>query len=174
MVVLDWAGPRPGYELFLGNELDEVGTASPIVAVAAHLVGPWDRVIVTPGNRQVGWHTEDARLSLEVANRVRGKDAPLVVIATSEPLVAEILGEKNDYEFIRAGVPGTDLLRIVQPTDLVVAPAYLLPELPLPRRLRLASRLAHQNLAIVAGPRRLAVAPRSIPHGMERMLGQHA
>ncbi len=175
MVVLDWAGPRPGYELFLGNELDDVGMASPVVAVAAHLVGPWDRVVVTPGNRQVGWHTEDARLSLEIADRVRGRrDTPLVVIAPDEQTVSEVLGEKAEYEFIRSGAPGVDLLRILQPADLVVAPAYLLPELPLPRRLRLASRLADQNLAIVAGPRRLAVAPRSIPHGMERMLGQHA
>lgn len=175
MVVLDWTGPRPGFELILGDQLDGIGAGSPVVAVAAHLVGPWERVIVTPGNRRVGWHTEDARLSLEIASLVRGRgDSPLVVIANSERMVSESLGEKAEYEFIQADVPGTALLTILRDTDLVIAPAYLLPEMPLPRRLRLASRLADQNLAIVAGPGRLAVAPQSIPHGMERMLGQHA
>lgn len=174
LVVLDWSGPRPGAELLLGNQLDGVGADSPVATVAAHLVGRWDRVVVIPGNAQVPWHGEDARLSLEVADRLRGKsDVPLVVIAADEGLVAENLKTKGGYQFIASDNPGERMLEILNGTDLVVAPAYLLPEMPLPRRFRLSSRLADQNLAIVAGPGRLAVAPRSLPHAMERILGQH-
>lgn len=175
MVILDWTGPRPGAELFLGNQLDGVGADSPVASIAAHLVGPWERVIVVPGNNEVRWHAEDAHLSLAVAQRLRKRtDSPLLVIADDESLVAEGLVTRSGYEFIRARTPGQDLLDILQPGDLVVAPAYLLPEMPLPRRFRLSARLADQNLAIVAGPGRLAVAPRSMPHAMERILGQHA
>ncbi len=174
LVVLDWTGPRPGAEMLLGHQLDAVGAGATVPTVAAHLVGPWERVIVIPGNSEVPWHDEDARLSLDIADRVRGRaEVPLVVIGTDERLVTENLSSKAGYEFIGSRWPGNEMVRILQDTDLVVAPAYLLPEMPLPRRFRLSARLAKQNLAIVAGPGRLAVVPRSLPHAMERILGQH-
>ena len=174
LIVLDWSGPRPGAELFLGNELDSVGTESTVPTVAAHLVGPWDRVIVIPGSGEVRWHAEDARLALDIAKRLCGRaDSRLLVIANDERLVAENLTTKLGYEFRAARVPGDVLMEVLEPTDLVVAPAYLLPEMPLPRRFRMSAHLADRNLAIVAGPGRLAVAPRSLPHAVERILGPH-
>lgn len=171
IVLLGWSGPRPGADLFFGSEIDDVGSGSPVPTVAAHLVGEWDRVIVVPATGAVPWHGEDAALALDVARRLCGRDSTLVVISSDREPVAEIMGPKVEFEFIAARLPGDVLVGMLQPTDLVVAPAYLIPEMALPRRLRLSSRLADQNLAIVAGPGRLAIAPRSLPHAMERILG---
>jgi hypothetical protein len=172
LTIVDWTGPGVGIDLFFGTEIDSVGSDSPAATVAAHLVEPWERVIVIPGSSHVPWHAEDARLVLEVAERLRGgDDESLLVVAPDESLLASHHEMEKDYEFVAASLPGDVLLEVMKPTDLVVVPAYLLPEMPFPRRLRLSSSLAHQNLAIVAGPGRLAVAPRSLPHAMERILG---
>lgn len=173
LVVLEWAGPRPGSDYFFGSELDGVGAGSQVPTVAVHLTSQWDRVIVTPGTGGVEWHTEDARLTLEVARRLaERRDASLLVVAPDKALFAEQLA-KTEYEFVAADRSGDVLLTQAGPTDLIVAPAYLLPEMAVHRRLRLSSHLADRNLAIVAGPGRLSLAPRSLPSAMDRLLGQH-
>ena len=174
LVILEWSGPRPSTDYFFGSELDGVGSGSLVPTIAAHITSRWERVIVVPGTGDVAWHGEDVQLTLEVARRVapRGEHA-LLVIASDEAKVREHLGPRAEYQFIAAKRPGDIMLEQLRPTDLVVAPAYLLPEMALPRRLRLSSALADQNLAIVAGPGRLTVARPSLPHAMEGILGQH-
>jgi hypothetical protein len=172
LAVLDWAGPGLGTDLLFGAEIDAVGRDSPIPTVAVHLTTPWERVIVVPGRGQVDWHTEDTDLVLAVAERLReDPDEPMLVIGNDENLMARHREMKADYEFVTAALPGDALVGLLRPNDLVVVPAYLLPEMALPRRLRLSSQLADRNLAIVAGPGRMAVTPRSLPHAMERILG---
>ena len=172
LVVLDWTGPRFNTDVLFGNEVDAIGSQSTFPTVAAHLTTTWERVIVIPGTGQVQWHSEDSELVLTIAERLRsGADEPLWVIANDQSLVARHHEMKGEYEFVTASLPGDALVDLLMPTDLVVVPAYLLLEMPFPRRLRLSNRLADQNLAIVAGPGRLSVAPRSLPHAMERILG---
>jgi hypothetical protein len=171
-VVLGWSGPRVGVDSFFGNEIDGVGSDSTVPTVAAHLTRPWDRVVVVPGTSEMRWHSQDARLALIVAGRLCGrKDIPLLVIANDHALVEEHIGPRTGYEFLAAQVPGDTLVEVLRPGDLVVAPSYLLPEMPIARRIRLSNRLADQNLAIVAGPGRLAVAPASTPYATEQILG---
>lgn len=173
MLVLEWDGPRPGASYFFGSELDGVGAGAEIPTVALHLTSAWDRVLVVPGTGGISWHGDDAHLTVEVARRLAAKgDHALVVIADDEARVRQILA-KVDHEFRAASRSGDVLLAEVRSSDLVVAPAYLLPAMPLHRRLRLSSALADQNLAIVAGPGRLTLAPHSLPSQMDRMLGQH-
>lgn len=173
LLVLEWEGPRPGANYFFGTELDGVGAGAEIPTVAVHLTSEWNRVLVVPGSGGISWHGDDARLTLEVARRLAVKgDRTLVVIGDDEARVRAILG-KTDYEFQTAGRSGDVLLATMQPSDLVVAPAYLLPAMSVPRRLRLSSALADRNLAIVAGPGRLTLAPQSLPNQMDRLLGQH-
>jgi Kef-type K+ transport system membrane component KefB len=172
MVVLAWSGPKPGSDTLFGNELDRVGGGSSVFAAAVHLPRPWDRVIAVPWTGSVKWHTDDARLTLTVATRLRGREqTPLLVIANDPSLVEEHLGTGAGYEAVAATVPADTLLDILRPDDVVVAPSYLLPEMPVPLRLRLATRLADHDLVIVAGPGRLAVAPRSTSHATEGILG---
>ncbi|HLS44990.1 MAG TPA: cation:proton antiporter [Ornithinicoccus sp.] len=173
LVVLGWEGPSPGPSYFFGGELDGVGAGAEIPAIAVHLTSAWDRVLVVPGSGGISWHGEDARLTVDIARRLAARtDEPLVVIGDDEDRVRGML-EKADYEFREAGRSGDVLLAETRPTDLVVAPAYLLPAMPVHRRLRLSSRLSGANLAIVAGPGRLTLAPHSLPSQMDRMLGQH-
>lgn len=172
MVVLAWTGPRPGTDYLFGSDLYGVGSASPVPVAAARLTGPWDRVIAIPGNGEIPWNSDDARLALTVAARVIGRNAsvPLLVIADNREMVEAHSEARLDYEFIEARLPGDALLDVITPTDLVVAPSYLLPEMSLPRRIRIAQRLAGHNIAIVAGPGRLAV-PRATSHALEGILG---
>lgn len=173
LLLLGWEGPKPGANYFFGSELDGVGAGAEIPTVAVHLTSQWDRVLVVPGTGGISWHGEDARLTLEVARRLAAKsDIDLVVIGDDQAQVSQLLA-KTDYDFRPASRSGDVLLAEVRPSDLVVVPAYLLPGLPVHRRLRLSSALADQNLAIVAGPGRLTLAPHSVPSQMERLLGQH-
>jgi len=171
-VVLGWAGPRLGADNFFGSDVDSVGSDSTVPVIAAHLLRPWDRVIVVPGTSGVSWHGEDAALALTVAQRLRGRGPlPLLVIANDQRLVEEHLGPRSEYEFVAAEVSGEALVGVLRTGDLVVAPAYLLPAMPIARRLRLSNRLADHNLVIVAGPGRLAVAPNSLLNASEQILG---
>jgi Kef-type K+ transport system membrane component KefB len=174
LVVLEWSGPGLSTDLLFGSGLDAFGAACPVPAVAAHLTSRWERVVVVPGTGDIAWHGEDVQLTLELARRVAPRrESSLVVIASDEAAVAAQYGSRVDYRFIAAERPGDVLLDELRPTDLVVVPSYLLPEMPVPRRLRLSSRLADHNVAVVGGPGRLSVAPRSMQHAMERILGQH-
>jgi hypothetical protein len=172
MVVLGWDGPRVGSDYLFGSEVDAVGRQSTVPVIAAHLIRPWDRVIVVPGSAEVRWQSYDARIALKVATRIRATgDAPVVVIGPHQELVQEEVDARDKLEFISSAIPGDDLLEIIRDDDIVVAPAYLLPDLPLARRLRLANRLAESNVAIVGGPGKLSVAPAYLTHAMESILG---
>lgn len=174
LVVLAWHGPRVRVEQFFGSEFDAIGAGCTVPTVSAHVTSAWDRVIVVPGTRDIPWQVEDVRLTLEVARRLApaGEDR-LIVIASDEETTRAQLGPRADYAFVLAERPGDELLPLVRPTDLVVAPAYMLAELPVHRRLKLSVALADQNLAIVAAPGRFAVMS-SRQHGRGQLLGQHA
>ena len=144
--------------------------------VAAHLTGPWNRVIVVPGTGYSPWQSEDVYLALDVAARLvarSGGALPLVVIADDEQRVRDHVDARLDYEFIHGDKPGEEMLAMLTPKDLIVAPSYVLPQMPIHRRVRLSLALADQNLAIVAAAGRFAVMG-SRPRPMERFLGQHS
>jgi len=174
LLVVGWHGPRLSADQFFGTDLDSIGANSPVPTVAAHFTEPWDRVVVIPGTHYVPWQSEDVVLTVDVARRLAAHgDSTLLVIADDEERVREHLGTKTEYEFIQAEKPGDVLLAQARPTDLVVAPSYLLPDLPVYRRLRLSAALANQNLAIVSGPGRFAVLT-GRQTGVGGLLGQHA
>jgi Na+:H+ antiporter len=172
MVVLGWDGPRVGSDYLFGSDVDSIGRQSSVPVIAAHLIRPWDRVIVVPGNAEVRWQSQDAQIALRVATRIRASaDAPVVVIGPHRELVQEEVDARDKLEFISSAIPGEDLLEIIRDDDIVIAPAYLLPDLPLARRLRLANRLAESNVVVVGGPGKLSVAPAYLTHAMESILG---
>lgn len=172
LMVLSWDGPRMGTDYLFGSEVDAIGRRSSVAAVAAHLVRPWERVLVIPGSSHVGWHTEDAELALSVAARLRpSPDAPLVVIAPEPERIPDPPGTRQNVDRISSATPGDKVVEMIRADDLVVVPTYLLPDLSVARRLRLATALADSNLAVVSGPGRLTVAPGYLTHAMESILG---
>ncbi len=177
LVVLGWQGPRLGADQIFGSELDRIAASSPVPTIAAHLTGPWDRVVVVPGAEYAPWQAGDVRLALEVAARLAtygGHHLPLLVIADNENSVREHAGERGTYEFVQADQPGEVMMSLLTPSDLVVAPAYLLSAMPVHRRLRLSVALAKQNLAIVSASGHSAVMGAQPAHAMDRLLGQHS
>lgn len=173
LVVLAWHGPRLSADQFFGSELDAIGAGCAVPSVAAHLRSKWERVIVIPGTGDVPWQAEDVHLTLDVARRLaEAGDDPLLVIANDETTTREQLGTKTEYEFVLAQRPGDALLPLLQPSDLIVAPAYMIQEMPVHRRLKFSAALAESNLAIVAAPGRFAVMS-TRQHSMGGLLGQH-
>jgi nucleotide-binding universal stress UspA family protein len=176
LVVLGWSGPRLGVDQIFGTELDRISATSPVPTAAAHLTGPWERVIVVPGAKYSAWQSEEVRLALDFAARLTAHGSaqlPLLVIADDEDAVRSHLGTRP-HEFVLADRPGDVMVSLLKPTDLVVAPSYLLPAMPLPRRLRLSSALAEQNLVIVAAPGRSTSMGARPAHTMDGLLGQHS
>lgn len=176
LLVVGWSGPRVGVQRIFGTELDRISATSPVPTAAAHLTGPWDRVIVVPGASYSAWQGDEVALSLDVAARLTehgSTQLPLVVISTEPDAVSSLLGARP-YEFIQADRPGDVLVSMLTPTDVVVAPAHLLPTMPLPRRLRLSSALAEQNLVIVAAAGRSTSMGARAAHTVDGLLGQHS
>lgn len=176
LLVLSWHGPRIAVDQFFGSELDRVGASSKIATVAAHLSGPWDRVVVVPGAGYIPWQDEDVRLTLEVARRLAtgGRSPlPLLVIADKEEKVRAHFDSHVTYEMVQAERPGDAMLPLLRPTDLLIGPAYILSEMPVHRRVKLAKALTVQNLAVVAAPGRFVVMG-ARPHALRRLLGQHS
>jgi len=172
LVVLGWAGPRIGTDYLFGSDLDGIGRQSAVPAIAAHLVRPWRRVIVVLGSNEVRWQSEDARLALRVAARLRPPgDVPLVVVGPGRGVIQGEIDSRQSPEFLAAADSGGRLLEILQPDDLVVVPVHLLPDMPPARRIRMASGLAGSNIAVVAGPGRLTVSRGFLTHAMESILG---
>ncbi len=176
LLVLAWDGPRLGLDQFFGNELDIIGMSTSVPTVAAHVTSQWDRVVVVPGAGHSSWQSEDVQLTMDVASRLAvrgGPPLPLLVIAADEMQVKEDAITRIPYQFVRSEKPGEELLALLSPSDLVIVPSYLLPQMPIHRRIRLSLALAKQNLAIVSAPGRFAVMG-SQPRRVQRILGQHS
>ena len=172
MVVLSWSGPKLSNDYVFGNEIDEVGEQSGIPSAAVHLIRPWNRVLLVIGDTRIPWHREDAELAVSLARRLRGRNAlPIVVFGSDHTVVEGALGTTENVTLVRVERAARDLLAAVRPDDLVVAPAYVLQGLPAPNQVRLIRRLSQIDIAVVAGPNRLAVAGRSNAHRSERILG---
>ncbi len=62
LVLLSWQGVRFPSDLVFGNDIDEVGEASPVPTMAAHVLRPWDRIIAVIGDTKTDWRKEDALL----------------------------------------------------------------------------------------------------------------
>lgn len=147
--------------------MDAIGSQSSVPTVAAHLSAPWERVIVIPGSSHVQRHSEDTGLVLTIAERLRsGEDEPRLVIADEERQMAKHHEMKAEYEFVTASLPGDALVDRLRPSDLVVVPSHTFSSRCLSRAV---SGFRTDWPTKTSG--RLSVAPRSLPHAMQRILG---
>jgi hypothetical protein len=165
LVLLAWDGPKWATDYVFGNDIDAVGQASPVPTIAAHLIGPWDRIIVQVGDPRTAWQREDLELTADVVRHLRqGTDTGLVVLCDDES-VAELLEPEGDRERRRERAvvvtdrsDQDDVLSRVEPTDLVIVPAHIVHDMPPWRLRRLVRRLRDTNLAVVGGPHRLTIS----------------
>jgi Kef-type K+ transport system membrane component KefB len=165
LVLLAWDGPRWASDYVFGNDIDNVGQASPVPTIAAHLIGPWDRIIVLLGQPRTAWQREDVELTADVVRHLRERtDAALTVLCDDESMVElfELDGgsdRRRERAVVVAGRDDQDdVIGNLEPTDLVIVPAHIVHDLAPWRLRRLVRHLRDTNLAVVAGPHRLTIS----------------
>lgn len=159
MLLLDWAGPHWALDYLLGNDIDGVGGASPVPAVAAHVLRPWTRVVVRIGDPETSWEREDAALATSMGMLLqRAVGVPMVLQTDDRGLAVECLGGEPDPERVIIAALGDGLADGVDEHDLVIVPAHLVRRTPPWRARRLLGVLEHLNLVVVAGPHRLTIS----------------
>ncbi len=159
LVLLSWRGPRFPADYVLGNDIDGVGERSTIPTMAVRVLRPWKRVIVATGSRGALWKREDALLALAAVRRVRRtQHVPLIVFTSDPEIVEDAIGDMEDVEIIvRSRLRGR-ILDMIEPDDLVIAPAHVIHNAPASSSRKVATRLSNTNLAVIAGPHRLSVS----------------
>ncbi len=165
LVLLAWDGPKWAADYAFGNDIDGVGQASPVPTIAAHLLRPWERIVVQLGQPRTAWQREDVKLTADIIGHLReGTDVGLVVLCDDESTAAVFEHEgERDRDHGRKSVitdraAQDDLMQRVAPTDLVIVPAHIIYDMPPWRLRRLVRRLHDTNLAVVGGPHRLTVS----------------
>ncbi|MGB7879172.1 MAG: cation:proton antiporter, partial [Ilumatobacteraceae bacterium] len=167
LVLLAWDGPKWAADYAFGNDIDGVGQASPVPTIAAHLVHPWDRIVVQLGQPRSAWQREDVELTVDVVRHLReGTDVELVVLCDDESTAA-LFDRDGDHDSSRDRERMTvitdraereDVINRVAPTDLVIVPAHVVHDMPPLRLRRLVRRLQKTNIAVVGGPHRLTIS----------------
>ncbi len=163
LVLLAWDGPKWAADYLFGNDIDGVGQASPVPTIAAHLIRPWNRIIVQLGQPRTAWQREDVELTADVVRHLReGTDIELIVLCDDGSMRA-LLEPEGDRDRERVAVitdrvEQDDVFNRIEPTDLVIVPAHIVHDMP-PWKLRRRVRLLHDtNLVVVGGPHRLAIS----------------
>jgi hypothetical protein len=171
LTVLPWTRPQFGSSYVFGSELDRFGAQSPAPTVAVQLLAPWRRVVLVLAEASVAWHLEDARLAADLAQRVVDPDeGGLLVLARDSDEITETLAAVEGVEVRLGRIRPGELLDELHHDDLLILPAYIVQENPVAVQLRMSRSLAHNDVAIVAGPYRMTIA-RAESRRMERIVG---
>jgi hypothetical protein len=77
----------------------------------------------------------------------------------SDPEIVEgSIGEMEDVEVIVQSRFRGHILDMIEPDDLVIAPAHVIHDAPASSSRKVAARLSNTNLAVIAGPHRLSIS----------------
>lgn len=169
LLVLGWEGPRLSSAVVFGSDLDTIGEHSSIPTAAVHLVAQWSRVVVATGDVRTDWRHEDAALATSLGvHLATAGGLPLVVLAPSTAVAADLVGDAEDVE-IREEEDAAAAIRGATEGDLLVVPAHALRDADLLGPWRLGRALDGISVAVVGGPNRLAVGARRMTgpvHGL--------
>ena len=110
------------------------------------------------GRTSTEWDRDDARLVLDVVDRLRRSDPVPVVIATTDSSLIPATFETDDVD-VRVLDSGWFELEDVQPSDLLVLPVHAVGGSPGQRTWWTGRPFADINVVVVGGPHRLSVLP---------------
>ena len=159
LLVLAWEGPRFASDYVFGADIDAIGERSPVTTMAAHIQRPWTSVVAVLGEPSVSWQREDAALVLAIVRRlVRGGVEEVTIMADHADTVPDAMAANAAIEVVTDVSGQSSALGALRPSDLLLAPAYVLHDLTPVTGWRLARTLTDANVGVVAGPRRLVVA----------------
>lgn len=168
LILLSWAGPRFPADYLLGNDIDGVGERSTIPTMAVRVLRPWNRVIVTTGDPGTAWKREDALLALAAVRRIRRtRQVPLIVVTSDRELVEDKLGNMENVEIVIRSKPRGEILGLIEPDDLIVAPAYVIHDAAPVSTWKVTRQLSNANLAVIAGPHRLSISKGVTRHDIQ-------
>ena len=162
LVLLAWGGPKWAADYVFGNDIDGIGEASPVPTIAAHLEGPWTRIVVQLGEPRTAWQREDVELTADVVRHLRDSAlVPLVVLCGDDDLARAsfpTVGDDDEITVLTDRTAQDELIDRLRPTDLVASPAHVVRYMP-PWRARRSARLLHDsNVVVVGGPHRLTIS----------------
>jgi hypothetical protein len=171
IALLAWEGPRIASDFIGGSEIDRVGGRCPIPAMAVRIVRPWTRIVAVTGSMDVTWREEDADLVLAALRRIRrSTDLPLIVVTPDRDRVEDRVGSLEGVEFVVADNERRAITDLLGPQDLVITSAHVVRDLPAVMGWRTTRKLQNVNLAIVAGPHRLAISRGGTGVSMQSMI----
>lgn len=160
LVVLPFDGVR--FPLGLGHaaELDAICAGASAPCVAARLrEGHWERIVTITGVRTDPGATTDVGLAAEIVARLaaRYSDLPVVVLAPHERFAAPFASIERATVTTYRPRSG-DALDLLQPADILVAPAHIVADAGLLARVRLQRALADVSVVAVGDGGRLQIS----------------
>ncbi len=155
LVVLSWDGPKFPADYLFGNDIDAIGTRSPVPVMAVRIGRPWSRIVLALGSIDTDARRDDARLAAQVAIRLRAANPlPLIVATRHEGDANELIDDATDVTF--AAGPALETIGRLQRDDLVVTAAHVLADLSPRAELRLSKIVGDVDLIVLGGPNRLS------------------
>ena len=172
LVILRWEGPRFPADYVFGTELDNVGSLSPVPAMAAHIVGPIERVVVATGGVGTAWHAEDVDLLLTAARHIyRSADVPVAIFTPDPELLDGRLAGFEKANLVSAESGAGIVLDALQPNDLLMMPTRVTQTIRTMNQRRLAHSLQEISVAVVGGPGRLTVSAGIVRRQVQGVVG---
>jgi len=155
-----------------GSEIDKIGQASPVPSIAAHVIGPWERLVVVTGDRGAPWRREDVALTLAVARRAyNGSRVPVVVLAQDPEGLGDGIRGMGEVRVTTVRRGSGAVLDETRPSDLILIAAHVARKAGAVSQWRLSRARQGVSVAVVAGPNRLSVSPAVARRGVHGMVG---
>jgi Kef-type K+ transport system membrane component KefB len=170
LLVMRWEGPRIPADYVVDSEIDAIGRATPVPAIATHIVGPVERLVVVLGDVSAPWRRDDAELAVTVAARVHRENGTPLLVFTPDPEFE--IGSVTDAEIVPYVEGHRTVLEALQPGDLVVVPtavSRLAATISSPIRRRYLNDV---SVAVVGGPGRLSVSPGAVGNPVHGAVNQ--
>ncbi len=158
LVLLSWSGPSFTSDYLLGNNVDGVGERCPVPAMAVRVLRPWKRVVVFLGKTDTPWRVEDARLAVDTARRLVADEQRLLVVGVDDAALPSFAADLADAEAVDVVAQPQFALARLGSTDLLVAPAHIIRDMPPRTGWRTSRTLDDLNVVIVAGAHRLSIS----------------
>lgn len=172
LIILRWDGLSFGRDLVFGNEIDAIGSRSPVPVIALRTVGGWTRVIVATGDTGTDWKQEDALLAVEIGHRLaRAQSLPLVVVTKHPEVLPEFAKAQESVEIVSHVSPRDFVLNDLGASDMLIAPAHVLHKASRLWSWRITRALSETSVAIVGGPRRMTVSGTTPRRARESLIG---
>jgi Kef-type K+ transport system membrane component KefB len=158
LLMLAWPGPSFAPTYLYGNDIDLVGERSPVPTIAAHVVGPWERLVLVTGNLSNEWKRDDVGLAFAAARRiVNTYPTPVLILTPKHQDPTRVVGDVR-AEIVEYDRSSGQILNTLRPGDLLLVTPQVVRRSTTLAQWKLARALREVSVAVIAGPGRLTVS----------------